>query len=154
MRFLYKVMYGIGFTPWDTPETVVPQVLRDVIEGPRPLPAGRAIDLGCGMGRHAIFLAEHGWRVTGIDSSGRALRTARHRAEKAGLDIDFRPGDVTRIEKTGVSGPFDFFLDGGCFHGVVSPQTAIGVTAPPARAASIAESSGERRGRTARLSCR
>ena len=118
MRFLYEVMYRIGFTPWDTPETPVPPVLREVIEGPQPLHPGRALDLGCGMGRHAIYLAAHGWKVAGVDSAGHALRTARRRAENAGVHIDFVRGDVTRIEKTGVRGPFDFFLDGGCFHGM------------------------------------
>ena len=118
MRFIYRVMYLIGFTPWDTPETPVPAVLRDVIEGPSRIHPGRALDLGCGMGRHAIFLATQGWQVTGLDSAGRALRIARQRAKKAGLDVTFVRGDVTRIDKTGLSGPFDFFLDGGCFHGM------------------------------------
>src|SRR5208337_5398524 len=39
-------------------------------------------------------------------------------AETAGVEIDFVRGDVTRIDKTRVSGPFDFLLDGGCFHGM------------------------------------
>ena len=138
MRFLYQVMYRIGFTPWDTAETPVPAVLREVIEGPRAIKPGRALDLGCGMGRHAIYLATHGWRVTGLDSAGRALHTARERAEKAGVNIDFVRGDVTRIERTGVSGTFDFFLDGGCFHGMSDAErqrynTSItGVAAPDA----------------------
>ncbi len=118
MRFFYHLMYLIGFTPWDTPETPVPTVLREVVEGPQAIHPGRALDLGCGMGRHAIYLASHGWQVTGLDSVGRALRIARQRAGKAGLDINFVQGDVTRIDKTHVSGPFDFFIDGGCFHGM------------------------------------
>ncbi len=118
MRFLYQLMYRIGFTPWDTPGTPVPPVLHEVIEGPQAIHPGRALDLGCGMGRHAIYLATHGWHVTGLDSAGRALRTARERADRAGVDIDFVHGDVTRIDKAGVSGPFDLFLDGGCFHGM------------------------------------
>jgi SAM-dependent methyltransferase len=118
MRFLYQLMYRIGFTPWDTPQTPVPAVLRDAIEGPHAIHPGRALDLGCGMGRHALYLAAHGWHVTGLDSAGRALRIARRRAERAGVDIDFVRGDVTRIDKAGVSGPFDLFLDGGCFHGM------------------------------------
>ena len=118
MRFLYQVMYRIGFTPWDTAETPVPAVLRDAIEGPQAIHPGRALDLGCGMGRHAIYLALHGWKVTGVDSAGHALHTARQRAERAGVHIDFVRGDVTRLDRTGVNGPFDFFLDGGCFHGM------------------------------------
>jgi SAM-dependent methyltransferase len=118
MRFLYQVMYRIGFTPWDTPGTPVPAVLREVIEGPKAIHSGRALDLGCGMGRHAIYLAAHGWQVTGIDSARSALRTARQRAEKARVKIDFVRGDVTLVDAARVGGPFDFFLDGGCFHGM------------------------------------
>jgi SAM-dependent methyltransferase len=118
MRFLYKLMYRIGFTPWDTPDTSVPAVLQDIIEGSQAIPPERALDLGCGMGRHSIYLASHGWQVTGLDSSERALRTARQRAEKVGLNVNFIRGDVTRIENTGITGPFNFFLDGGCFHGM------------------------------------
>ncbi len=118
MRFMYQLMYRIGFTPWDTPETPVPAVLREVIEGAQAIHWGRALDLGCGMGRHAIYLAAHGWQVTGVDSAGRALRTARQRADTAGVDIDLVRGDVTRIDKAGIRGPFDLFLDGGCFHGM------------------------------------
>jgi SAM-dependent methyltransferase len=118
MRFLYQLMYRIGFTPWDTLETPVPAVLREVIEGPEALHSGRALDLGCGMGRHSIYLAMHGWQVTGLDLAGRALRAARQRADRAGVDIGFVCGDVTRIEKAGVKGPFSLFLDGGCFHGM------------------------------------
>ncbi len=118
MQFVYKVAYWIGFTPWDTAETVVPPVLREVIEGPHAIHPGRALDLGCGMGRHAIYMALHGWRVTGLDVAGRALHLARKRADKAGVHIDFVRGDVTRLDKAGVSGPFDFLLDGGCFHGM------------------------------------
>jgi SAM-dependent methyltransferase len=118
MRFLYKLMYTIGFTPWDTQDTQVPTVLQDIIEGTQAISTGKALDLGCGMGRHSIYLASHGWQVTGLDSSGRALRTARQRAEKVGLNVTFIRGDVTRLEKTGLTGPFNFFLDGGCFHGM------------------------------------
>lgn len=118
MRFIYQAAYWIGFTPWDTAETTVPSVLREVIEGPRAIRSGRALDLGCGMGRHSIYLAAHGWQVTGLDSAGRALHIARRRADKAGVDIDFVRGDVTRIDKARVGGLFDFFLDGGCFHGM------------------------------------
>jgi SAM-dependent methyltransferase len=118
MRFIYKIMYRIGFTPWDTPNTPVPRVLQDIIEGSQAIPPGRALDLGCGMGRHSIYLASNGWQVTGLDSTGRALRTARQRAEKFGLNINFIHGDVTRIEKVDLTGPFNLFLDGGCFHGM------------------------------------
>ena len=93
----------------------MPAVLRDVVEGPQAIHSGRALDLGCGMGGHAIFLALNSWQVSGLDSAGHPLRTARQRADRAGVDIQFVRGDVTRIDRTGVRGPFDFFLGGVAF---------------------------------------
>ena len=44
------------------------------------LAPGRALDLACGAGRHAIYLAERGWRVTAVDNSEAALDILRRRA--------------------------------------------------------------------------
>lgn len=49
------------------------------------LPVGRALDLGCGEGADSIWLAEHGWRVTGLDISATALERARREAESRGV---------------------------------------------------------------------
>jgi SAM-dependent methyltransferase len=54
------------------------------------LGAGTALDVGCGEGADAIWLAERGWRVTGIDVSARALGRAARAAEMAGADVDWR----------------------------------------------------------------
>jgi SAM-dependent methyltransferase len=57
-----------------------PQLLREATE----LAPGRALDLGCGEGADALWLAEHGWTVTGMDISTTALeRAAEHVAERA-----------------------------------------------------------------------
>ena len=77
MRFLYQVMYRIGFTPWDMPETPVPAVLKDVIEGPQAIHSGRALDLGSGMGRHAIYLLAS-------NGAGHGRARASHRSQKSG----------------------------------------------------------------------
>lgn len=45
-----------------------------------PLPAGTALDLGCGAGGDALWLARRGWRVTAADLSGTAVDALRHRA--------------------------------------------------------------------------
>ena len=58
------------------------------------LAPGRALDLACGEGRNAIWLAEHGWRVTAIDFSGVAVERARHLAAERGVTVDFAVGDV------------------------------------------------------------
>jgi SAM-dependent methyltransferase len=49
------------------------------------LPAGRALDIGCGQGGDAIWLAQRGWRVTGVDVSATALEVAASQAEEAGV---------------------------------------------------------------------
>ena len=54
------------------------------------LSAGTALDVGCGEGADAIWLAERGWRVTGIDVSARALGRAARAAEVAGAEVDWR----------------------------------------------------------------
>jgi len=58
------------------------------------LPPGRALDLACGEGRNAIWLAERGWEVTGVDFSDAAIATARHRAQERGVSVDLRVDDV------------------------------------------------------------
>ena len=57
----------------------------------------RALDLGCGEGADAIWLAEHGWTVVGTDVSGTALARARAAAEARGVAdrIDFVQHDLT-----------------------------------------------------------
>ena len=57
--------------------------------------AGRAIlDLGCGTGRNANYLAEEGNEVTGIEISKTALTLAKARAQARGLSVDYRLGDI------------------------------------------------------------
>lgn len=66
-----------------------------------PLPPGRALDLACGEGRNALWLAGRGWHVTGVDFSrvalDRAAELARTRAPATG-SLAWRQADVTRYE--------------------------------------------------------
>lgn len=64
------------------------------IHGLVPHP-GKLLDLGCGVGRHALLLAERGWAVTGIDIAEPSLEYARQEAEDAGLGARFIQGDIT-----------------------------------------------------------
>lgn len=57
-------------------------------------PRGRALDLACGEGRNAIWLAERGWVVTGVDYSAVAIDRARQLAERRGVDVDWRCDDL------------------------------------------------------------
>ncbi len=58
------------------------------------LPAGSAIDVGCGEGADAIWLAERGWRVTGTDISSVALERAAAQARSQGLDVQWQHSDM------------------------------------------------------------
>jgi SAM-dependent methyltransferase len=59
------------------------------------LPPGRALDLACGEGRNALWLAGRGWRVTAVDFSEVALNKGRMRAEMEGLEVDWTAADLT-----------------------------------------------------------
>ena len=59
-------------------------------------PGPLALDIACGEGRNSIFLAQHGFTVTGIDISGRGITKARQRMEEEGLVIDFRVADLEK----------------------------------------------------------
>jgi predicted O-methyltransferase YrrM/ketosteroid isomerase-like protein len=59
--------------------------LASAVQGVKP---GRALDVGVGQGRNAVFLAKQGWTVTGIDIAGEGMRLAREQAAAAGVKID------------------------------------------------------------------
>jgi hypothetical protein len=122
MSFAYELMYRVGFTPWERAgELGSDQLWRLLGMEPRK---GRALDIGCGTGKHTLELAERGWEAVGIDNVERAVERARRRP---GADkVTFTIGDVTRLADY-VHGPFSFFLDIGCFHGLTAEQrTAVG----------------------------
>jgi SAM-dependent methyltransferase len=59
------------------------------------LPAGRALDLACGEGRNAVWLAERGWNVTGVDFSNAGLDKGRRLSEARGVSVHWELADVT-----------------------------------------------------------
>ena len=62
------------------------------------LPPGRALDLACGAGRNAVWLAKRGWRVTGVDFSDVALANARALAVDRGVEIEWVEADLVEWE--------------------------------------------------------
>ena len=137
MGIAYRLMYAIGFTPWDR---VMPTEFKQIMEGPEALPKGRALDLGSGKGTKAIYMAAHGWQVTGVDLVPKALREARKRAFDARVEVDFRLGDVTRLGDLGLTPGYDLVFDFGCYHGLKSEQRdryVEGVTALAAPGATL-----------------
>lgn len=72
------------------------------------LPPGRALDLACGEGRNAVWLAERGWRVTGVDFSEVALEKARALADERGVEADWVLADL--LEHRPEPGAFDLVI--------------------------------------------
>jgi SAM-dependent methyltransferase len=71
---------------------------RVLIEETAALEPGRALDLACGEGQNALWLAQHGWRVTGVDYSSVAIAKARDRAEREGVEIELICSDLLEYE--------------------------------------------------------
>ena len=66
-----------------------------LVEEVAGLPVGRALDLACGEGRNAVWLAEQGWRVTGVDFSSVGLDKAGRLASERGVDVEWVCADAT-----------------------------------------------------------
>jgi SAM-dependent methyltransferase len=106
---LYRRSGSVEALPWhrDEPPPLLEQALAE-----RAAP-GRALDLGCGQGVYATYLAEQGYEVVGIDFVPAAVEAARARADRAGVDVDLRVGDVLDHAP---AAPYDVVLDSGCLH--------------------------------------
>lgn len=69
---------------------------RLVIETAEKLRPGRSLDLACGAGRNALWLAEHGWRVTAVDGAPSAIRALLARASEKHLKIETFVADLEK----------------------------------------------------------
>ncbi|ASW90792.1 class I SAM-dependent methyltransferase [Mycobacterium marseillense] len=113
----FRFFYRVGFTPWEGHP--IGQGLRDLVEGAgdtAPLPAGSALDVGCGTGDCAIYLAQHGWDVTGVDYVEKPLKKARAKARTADVAVGFVRADVTQLSDSGIGAGFQLIVDNGCIH--------------------------------------
>ncbi len=111
-RIFYDLTYRISKPRWDT--DVPPPELKALVENRNV--KGRALDLGCGTGTNAIYMAKHGFTTVGVDFSPKAIKLAHEKEERANANVDFQVGDVTQLDF--LREPFDLVLDVGCFHGL------------------------------------
>jgi SAM-dependent methyltransferase len=81
---------------------------ENLVELVTPLRAGRALDLGCGTGRNALWLARSGWSVTGVDASRVGLDMATEQATREGLNLHTVLADL-----------FDYVPEVACYDLVV-----------------------------------
>ena len=109
MKLHYDLWYRFGTPPWVGPAR---SELVNLVET-GVLTPGRAVDLGCGEGDNAIFLAQHGFDVTAVDSAPSALAKARVKASEAEVEVDFIVDDLTHLRV--VTGTFDVIVDYGTF---------------------------------------
>lgn len=75
---------------------------------------GTALDIGCGNGRNAVFLARSGFTVEGLDYSRAAVDWAEQRTRAAGVDIRLHHASVFEFDLP--AGHYDLIYDSGCFH--------------------------------------
>jgi tellurite methyltransferase len=95
--------YQAGQQLFETPAPLVEEFAA-VLE------PGAALDLACGPGRNALFLAEHGWRVTAVDGSPIAIALMRERASEKNLRIDAHVADLERGRYEIPPGNFDLIV--------------------------------------------
>lgn len=76
--------------------------------------AGDVLDVGCGTGENALYLAGRGHVVWGVDSAPGAIETARRRAQDRGVRVTFLVQDALHLQAIGRT--FDTVLDSGLFH--------------------------------------
>jgi methyl halide transferase len=109
--------YVTGNLPWDTQRH--DRYLEQVVVG-RPVAPCPAIDLGCGTGSNAIWLAQREFHVTAVDISPTAIKMARENGEREGVDVEFLVADI--LSDPLPNEPFAFAFDRGCFHSFDDPK--------------------------------
>ncbi len=116
MKLFYEVIYRYFRAPWDIGAR---EELVALVDSGRIKPC-RTIDLGCGTGANAIYLAQKGFEVTGVDFAEAAIDKAKTRALEADVQVEFIVDDLTNLRH--VSGRFDFLLDYGVLDDLRLPQ--------------------------------
>lgn len=119
---LYELLYrliAVSHIPkswvFSSGTAMLDQLLQDVV-----IEAGRAIDLGCGVGEEALFLAQNGFDVTGIDISPTAIALAARHASEVGATVRFEVDDLTAL--TNDYGTFDLLVDLGTLNDIDRPD--------------------------------
>jgi SAM-dependent methyltransferase len=113
----FKEMYRAGELPWDLGKPDA-NLIHTVTTTPI-LPC-KTLEIGCGTGDNAIWLAQQGFDVVAVDASPIATEQARDKAAKAGAKGEFLVLDVLREHVHG--GPFHFAFDRGFLHTIESDQ--------------------------------
>lgn len=105
-----------GTPPWDIgrpqPEIIRFAEAKEI--------TGEVLDVGCGTGENALYLAKQGHKVVGVDIVPEAIRRAKIKAESRGLDASFLVRDALHLQ--GLRRRFDTVIDSGLFHSFSDDQ--------------------------------
>ncbi len=107
MKSFYNITYRRFRAPWDIGPR---KELVELVSSGRIKPC-KAIDLGSGTASNCIYLAQHGFDVTGVDYAAGAVELGRKRAAAAGVEMKFIQDDLTNLRH--ISGTFDLLVDYG-----------------------------------------
>ncbi len=110
-RVNWDALYREGTPSWETgkPSAELIRLVREKAIAP-----GRTLELGCGTGANAIYLAKSGFEMTAVDSSPTALERARVRAEREDALLRLVFADAFEFGQT--AGQFDLVFDVGLYH--------------------------------------
>jgi SAM-dependent methyltransferase len=118
VKFLYELMYRYSFVP--IPYDIGPRTeLISLVESGRIKPC-RVIDLGSGTASNVIYLAQHGFDVTGVDFSPAAIEMSRVRAREAGVEVRFIEDNLTNLSH--IDDTYDLLVDYGTLDDLNPPQ--------------------------------
>jgi cyclopropane fatty-acyl-phospholipid synthase-like methyltransferase len=106
----FEASYRSGDAPWDIggPQ---PEIVRVAEAG---LVTGSVLDIGCGTGENALYLATRGHAVMGLDGSAAAVEQARRKAAERRLPVQFHVWDALELQR--LRKRFETVIDVGLFH--------------------------------------
>ena len=99
--------------PWEIPEP--PKDLVSFLED-YEINSKTALDVGCGSGNYSLYLAQRGFKVTGVDFAQSALKIAEERADEMNLDVKFVHTDVLELLSSLDGKKYDFIFDYSLLH--------------------------------------
>ncbi len=113
-NIFFDLWYRFGKPPW-----IIDQAQPDLIAAAEKgeVCGPTVLDVGCGDGYNAIYLASRGFDVTGVDFSAKAISIAKQKASEAEVDVTFMTLDALNIGT--LAKRFDTIIDFGLFHNIV-----------------------------------